>query len=143
MKTTLLSLAAVALLAGGAGAGFTAKSHELEMRDVAMQKAQLQSQKQLTMQIKMLENQISKSQKEMAKKPDVSENFIITEVENGNVRGKLAEGTGEGIYYPKGVFIDRGFGDIKVGEEYTITWTAGAYDNEDWSIIKEIGKIVK
>ena len=143
MKTTLLSLAAVALLAGGAGAGFTAKSHEIEMKDVAMQKAQMQNQKQLIMQIKKLENQILKTQKEMAENQDVTEAFIITEVANGSVRGKLAEGTGEGIFYPKSVFDQNGFSDVKVGDEYHITWTAGAYANEDWDIIKTIGQVIK
>jgi hypothetical protein len=143
MKATLLTVSALALLAGGAGTGYMAAHNDNEQ----ILKHQIAGQKQMVSQMKKLEHtmlkiQIETLEAEVWEKDDVSESFIITEVANGSVRGKLSEGNGEGIFYPKGVFIDHGFGDIKVGDEYTITWSGDAYDNEDWHIIKEIGKTV-
>lgn len=72
---------------------------------------------------------------------DVTEEFVITEeLEGGYVRGELAEGTGEGIYYHQDFFADF-VGKVKIGDKVSVTWTKTAYDNEDWENVKTIGKI--
>jgi hypothetical protein len=144
MKATLLTISALTLLAGGAGTGYMAAHNDNE----TILKHQIAGQKQMVSQMKKLEHTMLKMQIETLEaqvweKDDVAENFIITEIDKGSVRGKPAVGTGEGIFYPETTFTQHGIDNLKVGDEVTVTWTGDAYDNEDWDIIKEIGKIVK
>lgn len=147
MKATLLAVSALALLAGGAGTGYMAAHNDNE----TILKNQMAGQKQIVSQMKQMEHTMMLIQVETLKaqsaenfqNADVSENFIIIEIENGSVRGEPAVGTGEGIFYPETTFTQHGIDGLVVGDEVTITWSNDAYENEDWDIIKEIGLIVK
>lgn len=153
MKKTLLTLSAIALLTTGAGTGYMVGQNDNDL----ILKNQIAGQKQMVAQMKSLEHSMMLIQfetlkaktaenfknAENSKNVDVSEHFIITEIENGSVRGELVNGTGEGIYYPETIFPQHGIDGLKIDDEVTITWTANAYENENWDNIKQIGKIIK
>lgn len=66
----------------------------------------------------------------------VSETFLVTDISNGDLRGELVEGTGEGIFYNLHE-IER-FIDVEVGDVITVSWEKENYVNEEWELIFDI-----
>jgi hypothetical protein len=71
----------------------------------------------------------------------VTEDFKIVSIDEVNARGELIEGNGEGIYYPLDDLKEAGIeGELKLGDEVSITWSKENYKNENWEEFKAYRK---
>jgi hypothetical protein len=71
----------------------------------------------------------------------ITEEFEITEVsDNGEVRGELTKGTGEGIFYHISHFQNWGI-EVEEGKVIQMTWLEKSYNEGDWENIAEIKEV--
>lgn len=85
-----------------------------------------------TDQIETVENESVESNETIA------EQFVITSVENGILRGELIDGNGEGIYYElndKELKKYPAFYEVDVNDLIMIEWTKDNYNDGQWTDI--------
>lgn len=73
----------------------------------------------------------------------ITEQFVITSVENGIIRGELVNGNGEGIYFDLMEYKEElkeydALWDLAVNDLISIEWTVDNYDNGDWMEMERV-----
>lgn len=155
MRKTVLALATIGILATtqayemGQNEGYEQASNksEIQMQHVANQMMKMNTSVIKTLQIKSCDEgellaEDGSCVHDKFWDETVSEKFKITDIEeDAMVRGEKTEGTGEGIYYPMSLFIEKGADKIQVGDTVRIEWLTKDFIEENWDNVHQISEV--